>query len=184
MPKKKIAAPTTNTDTENDITVLTCRNPWAFLIINDQKRLENREKPVPSKWINKWIALHVSKSWTPYDIDMSCSVISEANVEADDTYDKLSKMRTILDTMSKQTTHIIGFIKIDACYPVADAPHDFRDNTWFQYPSTTKFVWHISDTYALEESQYIKFVGNTGFIRIKDKRKKKKVMKLIKKIGK
>ena len=42
--------------------MVSVRNPWGFLIQNGYKKIENRGKDLSKEFLNKWIAVHVSKT--------------------------------------------------------------------------------------------------------------------------
>lgn len=50
--------------TMNEVThALSLSRPWCFAITDCGKRIENRDWPIPKRWMGKRIALHVAKSW-------------------------------------------------------------------------------------------------------------------------
>ena len=45
------------------IPMVSVRNPWGFLIQRGFKKIENRSKNVNQAFIDRWLALHVSKTF-------------------------------------------------------------------------------------------------------------------------
>ena len=43
--------------------VISCQPPWSHLIMSGEKRIENRNWPLPKEYEDKWVALHASKKF-------------------------------------------------------------------------------------------------------------------------
>ena len=153
------------------ILIIYVRNPWGFLIVNDFKKIENRSKPLDNEFINKWIALHVSKTFKGNERQNAINSLKNhrdfvMKYKGRQSYltnpsIAIKSNEIINNEMIKQCGHIIGFIKISKCLGTGNIARNI-DKIYYNYPFTTASHWVISNVIKLESNEYIRCPGNYG----------------------
>ena len=184
--------------THEDIRMVSFRQPFAHLISKGCKKIENRYKKIPKKYIGGWHALQVSKKWNnlitseayaavdspkyqafigEYEIKDVDVLADYDDTNSDDAADKalvltLQKRKEMVNAMKEECGHIIGFFKVDD--EAVSRDEAYKTDRWFtDYPVKTTVYWHITDVIRLEKADWYEVAGNLGWVGLKEKDKKK-----------
>jgi hypothetical protein len=124
--------------------VITIRQPWAWLILQQQdtaarKDIENRNWKLPAKYIGKPVLVHTSASnkllMEESDAQLCARGFSESNL-----------MMFPLDDIEGcgRSGHIVGCVVFSACTQNVGQP---KPSPWCD--SDSRFWWHVREAYPI-----------------------------------
>lgn len=128
----------------SDLRALTVRQPWAWAIANGEKPVENRNQPLPGKFLGEVVAIHAGKG----RIDDG-AVATVAN-----------RARRALDPAALVTGAIMGFGRLAGSIRRRSELKKAGDREWFHGPHG----WLVDDVVLLDEP--VPCAGQLGFWRV------------------
>ena len=134
-----------------EIPCLSLRNPWAFLIVEQVKRIKNQDTPLSPDLVNKWIAVKVLPTFDDSDkISLKRCVRYDPGLA-----NKNEEQLNII--MTGQRGKIVGFIKFNQPYISLIDAFDI-DAFHTNFPNKGNYQWHITDVIRLKDNEYIKYI--------------------------
>jgi hypothetical protein len=140
--------------------IMSCRNPWAYLIANKLKAIENRTRSCPENVLGEWCALHVSTHFSGREEEMY--FVKECVSKHAEFFDGRA-LWEIQEDMRDQCGHIIAFLKITSCC-ASKTQAQAVDPIYTDYPKRAKSWWRLSTVISLRQDDWIEMKGQVQVV--------------------
>ena len=143
---------------------ISVKQPWAHLLVNGCKRVENRDNALPKVAAFNWIGIHAIKTKD----DMDDGTIEHVRRKLD----MIGSVMLWKCKLSSEKGHLVGAVMFGPVNPDTAAKTPFLN-----YPRTSRFHWYIIDFVAFDKP--VKLKGGQGLQLIKDKQIQIQMLHLI-----
>ena len=134
---------------------ISVKQPWAHLLVNGLKNVENRDNPLPKKLENQWIGIHAMSSKDDLE-DHIQNVYDSCFFQFETT-----SVLTMKCVMQYEKGQMIGAVQF-----VNNKPNNIKATPFKDVPHETRYHWYVKDCVALAPP--FKQIGAQGFAILKN----------------
>ena len=152
--------------------VISIKNPWAFLISQGWKRIENRKVKLPQTWIGHPVLIHASKQPAPLKIRKKYHYLIDPYIQSNVIL--AERYGASFEAFDKEMKDfhgaIVGCVRFDASDLTAS--DDTSEYPFYDVPEETRYHWKIGAVISFP-SPFEGYSGKLGWCYASEKMTKR-----------